>query len=98
MNELRLSAEIVERAALRHTPAGVPVIEFRLSHASEQIEGGVARQVTFEAPAIAIGDASRFVMAAPMATPLRFRGFLAKRSINAKTLVFHVIEIESDPR
>lgn len=95
MNALRLSAEIVERDALRYTPAGVPILEFRLSHSSEAIEAGVTRRVEFEMPAIAIGDPSRLIVAAPLASPLVLVGFIARRSSQSKTLVFHVTGFET---
>ncbi|CAN5386346.1 primosomal replication protein N [soil metagenome] len=90
MNALKLEAEIVERNLLRYTPAGIPVVEFTLDHRSEQIEAGSARVVEFEAPAIAIGDVARQVEAAPMSAQLGFEGFLARRSKQSRTLVFHV--------
>lgn len=95
MNELRLTASIVERDALRYTPAGVPVIDFRLSHVSEQIEAGTARQVEFEAYAKAIGEASRRILSAPMGVEFEFGGFLAPRSKLSKALVFHVTGINA---
>jgi primosomal replication protein N len=51
---------------------------------------GIARVVEFEAPAIAIGDVARQVEAAPMSAQLGFTGFLARRSKQSRTLVFHV--------
>ncbi len=93
MNALRLTASIVEREALRFTPAGVPVVEFKLRHASQQIEAETARQVEFEARAIAIGAVSKSLMAAPMEVALVFQGFLAARSKQSKALVFHVTAI-----
>ncbi len=93
MNALRLTASIVEREALRYTPAGIPVIEFRLLHTSEQVEAEIARQVEFEAHAIAIGTVSRSIAAAPMGVALEFQGFLAAKSKQSKALVFHVTAI-----
>ncbi len=93
MNALRLTASIVEREALRYTPAGVPVVEFRLRHASQQIEAETPRQIEFEARAIAIGAVSRSIMAAPMEATLEFQGFLAMKSKQSKALVFHVTAI-----
>ncbi len=90
MNDYRLEAEIVERTLLRYTPAGIPVVEFTLDHRSEQVEAGTARTVEFEAPAIAIGEIARQVDAAPMSAQLGFTGFLARRSKQSRTLVFHV--------
>ncbi|HEU4622647.1 MAG TPA: primosomal replication protein N [Burkholderiaceae bacterium] len=95
MNALRLSAEIVERDASRYTPAGVPVVDFRLLHRSEIVEAGIQRSVEFEVRAVGIGDICQSIVAAPLAVGLTFTGFLAKRSANSKTLVFHVMGIET---
>lgn len=91
---MRLSAEIVERDTLRHTPAGVPVVEFRLKHRSDIVEAGHARSIEFEMRAIAVGEPSRWIAAAPLSAALTFEGFLAKRSLNSKTLVFHVTGLQ----
>ena len=79
---------------MRYTPAGVAVVDFRLSHASEVVEAGLVRSVEFEMKAIAIGEVGRWMMAAPLVTSLTFTGFLAQRSARSKTLVFHVTGVE----
>ena len=38
-----LSGKLIELDALRYPPAGIPVVNFRLSHASDQIEAGAKR-------------------------------------------------------
>ena len=45
----------MERGILRYTPAGVPVIEFRVVHASEQSEAGTSRNVECELACVALG-------------------------------------------
>ena len=55
-NQLTLSAELLERGALRYTPAAVPVVECQLSHSSLQLEGGIERQVHLEIPAVALAE------------------------------------------
>ena len=42
-NQFVLSGKLIELDALRYTPAGIPVVNFRLSHESEQIEAGAKR-------------------------------------------------------
>jgi len=44
-NRVEISGVVTGLQALRHTPAGVPVIEFRLKHASERAEAGALRKV-----------------------------------------------------
>ena len=90
MNQTILAASIVERQALRFTPAGVPVTELKLDHRSEVQEAGGTRSVEFEAAAVALGDLARQLQAAPMDSVLLFQGFLARKSRQSKTLVFHI--------
>lgn len=40
MNRLVLSATLVQRAALRYTPAGLPALDLSLQHESEVSEDG----------------------------------------------------------
>ena len=79
---------------LRFTPAGIPVVEFSLRHASEQMEAGSTRRVELDMPAIAFGPlAQRLVQDAPRAQ-ITARGFLAKRSLRSTHVVLHANQIE----
>lgn len=79
---------------LRFTPAGIPVLEFSLRHASEQAEAGGFRRVELDMPAIAFGAlAQRLAHDAP-AQEIVARGFLAPRSLRSTQLVLHAREIE----
>lgn len=95
MNEARLFAVIVERQALRYTPAGVPVTDLRIAHESRVVEAGATRKITFEMSAIALGEWALQTQAAPLETPLWLYGFLAPRSKQSKTLVLHVTGLET---
>jgi len=55
-NTVSLSAILAAIDPLRHTPAGLPVVDFTLAHASQQDEAGSQRQVEFDMPAKATGD------------------------------------------
>ena len=55
MNRLVLAAQLVERGALRYTPAGLPALDFELKHESELSEDGQPRKVSMEIRAVAIG-------------------------------------------
>ena len=59
MNRLVLSATLVERAALRYTPAGLPALDLSLKHESEVSEDGQPRKVSMEMRAVAIGAVTR---------------------------------------
>jgi primosomal replication protein N len=72
----------------------VPVSEGVLEHASEQIEADAMRQVACEILVIALGQAARWLQAAPLGGAVKLTGFLAAKSRNSKTPVLHVNSIE----
>ena len=89
-----LSGNLIELDALRHTPAGIPVVNFRLSHASEQTEAGAKRAVQCEVAALAFEREARLIAAATLGMQVKVTGFLASRSRNSKQLVLHATKIE----
>jgi primosomal replication protein N len=93
-NELRLAARIVEVSALRRTPAGVPVASCVLAHASRQIEAGVAREVSLELSAMAIGDLAQVLAGASPGTQVSVSGFMAAKSARSRTPILHLNVIE----
>lgn len=95
MNELRLIATIAERAVLRYTPAGVPIVGAILMHSSQQEEARVDRLVQFEITALAAGEISGKVASAELGAAYRFEGFLARKNRNSKALVFHIIDFSA---
>lgn len=84
----------MELDALRHTPAGVPVIEFLLQHESEQLEAGQMRRVECEMACVALGDPARVMSGARPGGQLRVGGFLAAKSLKRRSPVLHVDTIE----
>jgi primosomal replication protein N len=94
LNRVELSGRLRERKALRYTPAGVPVGEGVLEHASQQEEAGAPRQVACEIAVMALGEPARWLQAVPLGGTVRVTGFLAARSRNGKTPVLHVNTIE----
>ena len=95
VNQLQLIASIAERDVLRYTPAGIPIVSAKLAHDSEQVEAGIPRQVEFEIAAIAAGEISGRLNQAELGMAFRFTGFLARKSRNSKSLVFHITDLET---
>jgi primosomal replication protein N len=95
LNALSLVASILERDILRYTPAGIPIVGGLLQHGSSQTEARIARQVEFEIPALAAGEISGRFANAELGAMYRFTGFLARKSRNSKTLVFHIIDFSA---
>ena len=92
MNRLVLSAQLLERGAVRYTPAGLPAIDCRLQHASTVTEDGQPRQVSLEIKAMAIGAMSRPLGALALGQSGLFAGFLATTR-NGRGMLFHITEL-----
>ncbi|MGI4814040.1 MAG: primosomal replication protein N [Janthinobacterium lividum] len=93
VNRLQLEASIAERDAIRYTPAGVPIVSLVLHHRGEVSEAGVVRIVEMTLPAVAAGLSSGAVERLAFGQLARFIGFMAPKSRNARTLVFHITEL-----
>ena len=94
MNRIGLTAALIEREAIRYTPAGIPIVGLRLSHQSVQREAGADRTVEMEISAIAADRVALRIDRVALGTELKLEGFLAPRRRNVKALVLHVTEFE----
>jgi primosomal replication protein N len=94
MNRLVLTAQLVERAAVRYTPAGLPALDLSLRHESEVLQDGTPRKVSFEIRARAIGDEiTRQAGRLEIGSTHGFAGFLGSQR-NGRGVVFHVTELD----
>ncbi|MBM3342857.1 MAG: primosomal replication protein N [Betaproteobacteria bacterium] len=76
-NTVTLTGEITAIDALRHTPAGLPLIRLKLAHQSVQVEAGVNRQTAFEVSAMAIGGIASSAARFKTGDAVTIDGFLA---------------------
>jgi primosomal replication protein N len=88
-----LSATLVERGALRYTPAGLPALDLALRHESQVTQDGQARKVSVEIKARAIGEITQRIAKLEMGSEHGFAGFLGSQR-NGRGVVFHVTELE----
>lgn len=93
-NQLTIQGSLIELSPLRHTPAGVPVLNFRIGHSSEQIEADLPRKVEVELAAVALGNTAMLLKGAQIGEQVRLNGFLAAKSAESKQPVLHVNTIE----
>lgn len=93
-NRLEIVAAVVETQAVRYTPAGMPIREAVLAHQGEVVEAGQPRKVALTLPALAAGALAARLAACDAERAYRFAGFLAPRHRNARTLVFHITELQ----
>jgi len=89
-NQVELNGEVIEREALRYTPAGIAILAFRVRHESTQTEAKMPRQVKFEIDAVAAGETAQQMDAMRPGQRARLRGFLATRSRLSVRIVLHV--------
>jgi len=93
-NRVEITGVVTELKALRYTPAGIPVVEFRLRHLSERIEAGTTRKVEAEIEALAFETQARLMATGPLGRSLKAEGFLCAKSQRSKKPVLHVTNIE----
>jgi primosomal replication protein N len=90
---LVLTAKLVERAALRYTPAGIPVLDLSLQHESDVTEDGRPRKVSMEIKALAIGAITKVLLTLELGNAGIYAGFLTSTR-NKRGLLFHITSIE----
>ena len=93
MNRLVLSAQLVERGAVRYTPAGLPALDLSLKHESQVTEDGQPRKVSMEIRAVAIGAITRQLLPLAIGSHGTYAGFLTA-SRNGRGLSFHLTEVQ----
>ncbi len=92
MNRLVLSAQLLERGAVRYTPAGLPALDLVLKHESMVSEDDQPRKVSMEIKAVAIGAITRSLLAMELGRAGEFAGFLATAR-NGRGLLFHITSL-----
>ncbi len=96
MNRFVLAATLVERAALRYTPAGLPALDLSLKHVSEVSEDGQPRKVSMEMKALAIGVITQGLAPLALGSGGLFAGFITSTR-NGRGLLFHITSFDADP-
>ena len=94
-NVTRLAATIAESSPLRFTPAGLPALDIRLEHESQQREAGAERQVKASVKAIAFGALAERLARQALGSCWTFQGFLATGR-GGKGLVLHIQDIQQN--
>jgi primosomal replication protein N len=92
MNRLVLTAQLVERGAVRYTPAGLPAVDLSLKHESEVTQDGRPRKVSMEIRARGVGAITQRLLELDLGSTHGFAGFLGSQR-NGRGIVFHVTEL-----
>lgn len=93
-NRTQLCGRLETRGALRFSPAGVALIEFTITHRSEQVEAKAPRKVECAISALAAEGVAEQVAKFAKGCQVKATGFLAKESRSSSALVLHVQTIE----
>ena len=93
-NEIALAGELSAIEPLRYTPAGVPVVSFRLRHKSQQVEAGIKRQVECELNGLALADVALAMSGLKVGQPVKVKGFLNRKNRMSTQLVLHATGAE----
>jgi primosomal replication protein N len=88
-NEVALAGNLTAIEPLRYTPAGVPLLGFKLLHRSSRLEAGLKRQVECEMNGMALADVARAMSGLKIGDAVTVRGFLNRKNRMSAQLVLH---------
>ena len=94
LNALTLEGVLAHVEPLRHTPAGLPLLQFRLAHKSLQIEAGYKRQVECEVDCVALGEAAMHLSRLAAGVEISATGFLNRKHRMSAQLVLHATQTQ----
>lgn len=95
INAVALTGELVVVEPLRHTPAGIPLLNFRLLHRSHQVEAGYRRQVDCEIGGVAIGEVATAMSRMQQGDAVNLEGFLNRKNRMSQQLMLHVTKAQT---
>lgn len=90
MNQVVISAIVLEAKPIRYTPAGVPALEMVLQHESDVQQAGHQRRIELTITAMALGDIALLLADITLGTSLLINGFLAPSRKGSSRLVLHI--------
>ena len=93
-NQVALSGELAQIEPLRHTPAGVPLLHFRLVHRSRQVEAGLKRQVECEMSGVAMAEVAVAMSRLKAGQAVKVSGFLNRKNRMSAQLILHAATAE----
>jgi len=94
VNAVELYGELTEIEPLRHTPAGIPLLHFRLQHRSHQNEAGFKRQVECEMGAVAMGEVAVTLSRLSVGQKVMVSGFLNRRNRMSRQVILHATKAQ----
>lgn len=93
-NEIALTGELAAIDALRYTPAGIPILGFKLLHRSQQSEAGLKRQVECEVSGVAMAEVAVAMSRYKPGRAVRVKGFMNRKNRMSAQLILHATEAQ----
>jgi primosomal replication protein N len=93
-NAVTLAGTLAHVEPLRHTPAGLPLLQFTLAHKSVQIESGFKRQVECEVSCVVMGETATALARQSAGIAITVTGFLNRKNRMSTQLVLHATQTE----
>ena len=84
-----MSGELTTIEPLRYTPAGIPLLGFRLLHRSRQTEAGLKRQVECEMGGVAMAEVAVAMSRLKPGQAVKLSGFLNRKNRLSTQLILH---------
>ena len=94
-NEIALSGELTAIEPLRYTPAGIPILNFKLAQRSQQIEAGIKRQVECEMGGVAMAEVAVAMARWKPGQTVKINGFLNRKNRMSAQLILHATEAKA---
>jgi len=93
LNRLVITGELLELSPIRTTPAGIPVLEFRLFHDGETVEAGTPRRIQCDISVVAMAELAGMYKSLKLGSMLEVEGFIAPARKGSPRLRLHATHI-----
>ncbi|MFZ5483331.1 MAG: primosomal replication protein N [Pseudomonadota bacterium] len=94
LNRVEIEGRVLASDGLRRTPAGLPCLQLRIGHESQQREAGHEREVRCELDTVAYGLPAETLAGLKDGDTVRLAGFLERKSLRDPRLMLHITEYE----
>jgi len=87
-----MTVSLIERKALRYTPAGLPALDLGLHHESNVVEAGQTRKIVCDLHAVVMGPLAEQLNRTDIGVTLQVKGFLGM-SRNGRGVLLHITQL-----
>lgn len=96
-NYFSLIASLEAVQPIRYTPAGIAILEMNLIHSGKVVEANLTREIMMNVQAMAVDNICikilKLIKSNQLNQAYHFTGFMAPRRRGARSLIFHIQNI-----